>query len=534
MKQDQFLTFLVNFCKKNIAKLLIICGIFLAFSPTILNAQYVYGNGAKLSKISPLMSAVATNDLEGVEFFSKAGRGVLDQKNIGGATALHIAARNQNLKIVQTLIKCGANVNISDNDGWTALMRAASVGNSQIVSELLISGADANKKNSVKETAIIHSANSSCSGCMESVLNYIDYKKVNKDYLDDQLEEAFIIANNKSDSETKKILNKFRTKISAGDYPKLFNKDKDGLDLMKLKKSKNNSKKYSLGSNLDSKKPTEMDKTPENQEKSNKNNKFLLKKKQKPLKKIRFKRRKVNPEDLKQIKQPESELKKEIEKETKVIRRKNYLFIKGKRWSENKKLMKKSPKFTPKPKPKKQKTIKFIRKNVIEDVKKEPEINIKEKPILEEKEYNNYEQNFDELPQSSKEPKKIMYKRKVIQDKRNKIVEEKPKKRIIYKRSEFNRPKIVTQVDQELDLPNNDNIEIEEEITQEIIQEKEITGDDKGKSFSFYKMKQKDNIKYQENQLPSFFKLKEQAKADNEVDALSQSDDDVIYFMQEE
>ncbi len=213
--------------------------------------QYIYGDGSDASDISPLMTAVNSGDVDGVKFFSKAGRSVIDKKNIGGATALHIASRNKNLEIVQILINSGADVNVQDNDKWTPLMRAAANSNPDITLELLKNGANADQKNSVGETAMIHSANSGCFSCLEAVLKYIDYEKVSKYLLDDQFDEAFLIANRKDDSKTKAILTHYKDRIGREDYPSsselpnLSNND-DLSDIIDVSEDNSGLKDYTL------------------------------------------------------------------------------------------------------------------------------------------------------------------------------------------------------------------------------------------------------------------------------------------------
>ena len=53
-----------------------------------------------------------------------------------------LAAKKGNEDIVKTLIKSGANVNLSDNEGWTPLIAAAYKGHTSIVKLLLASGAN--------------------------------------------------------------------------------------------------------------------------------------------------------------------------------------------------------------------------------------------------------------------------------------------------------------------------------------------------------------------------------------------------------
>ena len=147
------------------------------------------GNKDELAGISSLMSATANNDIEGVEFFLKNNLNLINSKNIGGATALHIACREQNLEIVEILIKNKANINLQDNEGWTPLMRASLAGDKEIVKLLIKNGAVINYQNKFSESAIFHSAQANCEECFEIILNdnlkikEIDFSNIKKNIL---------------------------------------------------------------------------------------------------------------------------------------------------------------------------------------------------------------------------------------------------------------------------------------------------------------------------------------------------------------
>ena len=165
--------------------------------------------------ISNLMSATASNDIDGVRFFSKAGSLVINQRNKGGATALHIACRESNLEIAKILIDNGANVNIQDNEGWTPLMRASIANNSDLVEYLLLKGAKANLLNSQNESALVHSAISRCTQCINHIIekgNLI--KNMNTLILKNQVADAFLIARNQENKQNQGVLESFLDYIS--------------------------------------------------------------------------------------------------------------------------------------------------------------------------------------------------------------------------------------------------------------------------------------------------------------------------------
>lgn len=170
-----------------------------------------------LAGVSSLMSAVSSNDVEGARFFSRAGGFLINQKNIGGATALHIAARNGNIDIVAILLANGADVNVVDNEGWTPLMRAAINGNAKIVDALLLGNGGANVAllNSNHESALIHAALSDCFDCLNIIFTKSDLiKTMDTRLLKEQLIDAFIIARNRESKATQSLLEGYLDRVT--------------------------------------------------------------------------------------------------------------------------------------------------------------------------------------------------------------------------------------------------------------------------------------------------------------------------------
>jgi ankyrin repeat protein len=170
-------------------------------------ADFISEDGDGIMGITSLMNAAINDDIQAVEFFASAGEAVVNQRNIGGAAALHIAARNNNLEVAKILISSGADINLTDNEGWTPLMRAASFGNVEMARFLLNEGANAAWLNKSQETAIIHSASIACFECLELMLSRYDFvKNLNIDVLKKQIAAAMKIARNKNDSASYDIL----------------------------------------------------------------------------------------------------------------------------------------------------------------------------------------------------------------------------------------------------------------------------------------------------------------------------------------
>ena len=186
--------------------------LFFAYSDKIwAQIESLYNSSTEqFAGISTLMSATANNDVDGVKFFSKAGALVINQRNKGGATSLHIACREGNFEITKTLIDNGANVNIIDNEGWTPLMRASLNGNAEIVEILLKNGAKANLLNSLNESALIHATTSKCIKCIEQIIENGDLIK-NMDILvlKSQIADAFLIARSQENKGSQGVLESF-------------------------------------------------------------------------------------------------------------------------------------------------------------------------------------------------------------------------------------------------------------------------------------------------------------------------------------
>jgi len=190
----------------------VVIGVF--FASASLHAQVsdeLYSSANNdTSGVSTLMSAVADNDVDGVRFFSKAGSALVNQKNFGGATALHMACRENNFEIAKILIENGADINAVDNEGWTPLMRAALSGNKEIIDLLLSKNAQASNVNADGESAIIHATTSDCADCLNSLFSKFNFiKLMDVQLLKGQLSSAFVIAQNRDNQVTQGIIESY-------------------------------------------------------------------------------------------------------------------------------------------------------------------------------------------------------------------------------------------------------------------------------------------------------------------------------------
>lgn len=171
--------------------------------------------------ITPLMLAVIDGDEEGVEVFLKSSKQLINNKDIGGATALHLAARSGNAKIVEILINQGAKLDLPDNEGWTPLMRASVNGHSEIVNLLVNRGSNAFALNNFGDSALIHSVNSSCQDCVLAIMKQVKSSSeitsfssgassysgiINSDRTHQQIEKAINIARLSSNKQLLPLL----------------------------------------------------------------------------------------------------------------------------------------------------------------------------------------------------------------------------------------------------------------------------------------------------------------------------------------
>ncbi|XP_065343629.1 serine/threonine-protein phosphatase 6 regulatory ankyrin repeat subunit B-like [Cloeon dipterum] len=105
-------------------------------------------------------------------------KNLLESKNLSinrqdkdGKTALHYAAKEGNLGIVQQLLSQRADVQLKDHNGWTALHYAILTNNQDLVQKLLDNGADIESKTNRKETALHLTAYKNFTGLTQKLID---------------------------------------------------------------------------------------------------------------------------------------------------------------------------------------------------------------------------------------------------------------------------------------------------------------------------------------------------------------------------
>ena len=96
---------------------------------------------------TPLMFAAKKGHLTTVQALLSVPQIDINAKKLDGVTALIVATNHRKDDVVKALIDHGANVNITDNNGWSPLMFAAEKGHLTIMQALLDKNADTKQTN---------------------------------------------------------------------------------------------------------------------------------------------------------------------------------------------------------------------------------------------------------------------------------------------------------------------------------------------------------------------------------------------------
>lgn len=198
-------------------RLLIILLLLLTFSLKSVNlsASEKFDHPEYDTGVTSLMNAVAAADYKAIEFFIKINPLEIDKQNIGGASALHLAVRNNDPIAVKILIDHRSNPNLQDLEGYSPAMRACFYGFNDIF-QIIQTNSSINYTllNDQQDGFIILSALAKNSQCLEQALeNIVPTRDLSVADLKDHLNRAFIISLAKEDAESKEILLKYLNRL---------------------------------------------------------------------------------------------------------------------------------------------------------------------------------------------------------------------------------------------------------------------------------------------------------------------------------
>ena len=151
------------------------------------------------------MNSAIANDAKAAKIFIASGADV-GQKNIAGATALHLASRNNSYETAKILIENGANVNERDFEGWTPLMRASLAGNQKIMNLLIENGAKIWSQNNYGETPLMHTAMADCYECGKLILENTSEQGLSNYIINNQIRQSLQIVNRRYNEPFIKLL----------------------------------------------------------------------------------------------------------------------------------------------------------------------------------------------------------------------------------------------------------------------------------------------------------------------------------------
>ena len=141
---------------KRSACFLVLCssGCLIATGCVQQRSQGYLGAEQKRAVFHRALRSAGDGDIFGLERLLSDNGWLIEMKKEGGTNLLMVASFRGNLKVVEALVKRGANVNDVDSSGQTALMYAVYSRNSSVVQYLLRSGARAKDKDQDGSSAV--------------------------------------------------------------------------------------------------------------------------------------------------------------------------------------------------------------------------------------------------------------------------------------------------------------------------------------------------------------------------------------------
>jgi ankyrin repeat protein len=146
-----------------------LCSLLILMSPTV---AFSNEEAAKSQEhVTQALKFAASGDLNSLQNSFGRGLDINTKDPIFGATALHNAASQGHLHVVDWLLSAGADVSVQDTYGSTPLIWAAYQGQSKVVERLLSAQANINHINQAGATALVSGIQSGKMDVVKTLLN---------------------------------------------------------------------------------------------------------------------------------------------------------------------------------------------------------------------------------------------------------------------------------------------------------------------------------------------------------------------------
>ena len=174
----------------------------------------LFAISAAPSLAGDLYDAVSTGDLAQVSLAAESADVIGDRGDLG--TPLHLAALKGDAAMVALLIKKGAAVNATNDDGASPLFLAAAYGSAEVVELLVAAGADVNARNLRRTTPLIEAVQSRNT---EAIRVLLQTGRVDVNLTDMRGDAALHIAiNNREEAIARSLLERGADAKVAGRY----------------------------------------------------------------------------------------------------------------------------------------------------------------------------------------------------------------------------------------------------------------------------------------------------------------------------
>ena len=118
---------------------------------------------------TPLFLAAQAGSDAGAEFLLSKGANVMAREFWGSSTPLHVATFSGNLRLLEVLVKHGADVNALNDEGSTPLLYISQAGRAEVMDWLIEHGAKLDARNDLNETALSYPLVNGFQGLVEKL-----------------------------------------------------------------------------------------------------------------------------------------------------------------------------------------------------------------------------------------------------------------------------------------------------------------------------------------------------------------------------